>query len=391
MVKMPLTTTSRKELTTKRRVRGKPLLELIEVMIVSSVLVGLILLATQSTTTIQSADGLLLSSSSSFSSALSFVQRPIIQSVVSSSRAIVGVDDRKSRGRIIHPTSSLFESSSGSGGGGFGNDNRRIPKVVNDNTTLKQQSSSSSQSSTIELFEYQELRAQLTTMIQQNILYQTLTYEKSIELSNYVRTVIRELDSPIDFTGRSRGSSSMGTAYFVAGLENKSWRMIFTTTTACVSDDNKGSSNRISSSNNSSSSKYDIELPYGSSIVLRIGSFMGTQGSLDYVIKWNNSNNSNNNNKQRNNPLMWGLGLKELVAKSTCSIDIGSINPGLLTHQYQDIKTNIFGLTNVPVGFFGLLKGRINYIDTVWFDGERWITRDYSTNGNVIYSVYVNV
>jgi hypothetical protein len=350
-------------------------------MIVSSVVVVLILLATQSTTTIQSVDGLLLSSSS-FSSALLFVQRPIIQSVVSSSRAIVGVD-RKSRS-IIHPTSSLFESSSGSDGGGFGNDNRRIPKLVNDNTTLKQQQSSS-QSSTIELFEYQELRAQLTTMIQQNILYQTLTYEKSIELSNYVKTVIRELVSPIDFTGSRRGSSSMGTAYFVAGLENKSWRMIFTTTTASASDDNKSSSS--SSSSSSSNSNDDIELPYGSSIVLRIGSFMGTQGTLDYVIKWNNSNN--NNNKQRNNPLMWGLGLKELVAKSTCSIDIGSINPGLLTYQYQDIKTNMFGLSNIPVGFFGLLKGRINYIDTVWFDGERWITRDYSTNGNVIYSVYV--
>jgi hypothetical protein len=354
-------------------------------MIVSSVLVVLILLAAQSTTTIQSADGLLLSSSSSFSSALSFVQRPIIQSVVSSGRATVVGVDRNSRRGIIHPTSLLFESSNGSGGGGFGNKNRRIQKLVNDNT-LKQPSSSSRQSSTTELFEYQELRAQLTTMVQQNILYQTLTYEKSFELSNYVRTVIRQLDSPIDFTG-SRGSSSMGTAYFVAGLENKSWRMIFTTT-ASASDDDKSSTSRTSSSNNSN--KDDIELPYGSSIVLRIGSFMGTQGTLDYVIKWNNSNNSNNNNnKQKNNPLMWGLGLKELVAKSSCSIDIGSINPGLLTYQYQDIKTNIFGLVNVPVGFFGLLKGRINYIDTVWFDGERWITRDYSTNGNVIYSVYV--
>lgn len=342
-------------------------------MIVSSVLVGLILLATQSITTIQSADGLLLSSSS----ALSFVQRPIIPRVVSPG-AVVSVD-RKSR-RIIHQT-SLFESS---GGGGFGNENRRMQKLVNDNT-LKQQSSSSSQSST-ELFEYQELRAQLTTMVQQNILYQTLTYEKSVELSNYVNTVVRQLDSPIDFTG---GSSSMGTAYFVAGLENKSWRMIFTTTTTTTtsaSDDDKSIS---STSTSSTSSKDDIELPYGSSIVLRIGTFMSTQSTLDYVIKWNN--NSNNNSKQNNNPIMGLglLGLKELVAKSSCSIDIGPINPGLLTYEYQDIKTNIFGLANIPVGFFGLLKGRINYIDTVWFDGERWIERNYSTNGDVMYSVYV--
>jgi hypothetical protein len=290
----------------------------------------------------------------------------------------------------------LFESSgSGSGGGGgFGNEqNRRIQKSVNDdNTTLKQQQQSSS-SSTTELFEYQELRAQLTTMVRQNISYQTLTYEKSVELSDYVKTVVGQLDSPIDFTGGSSSgsgsSNGMGTAYFVAGLENKSWRMIFTTSTTTTatsaSDDNKSSSS--TSNSNSSSKNDDIELPYGSSIVLRIGSFMGTRGTLDYVIKWNN--NSSNNNKRKNNNPMMGLGLKELVAKSSCSIDIGPINPGLLTYQYQDIKTNIFGLTNIPVGFFGLLKGRISYIDTVWFDGERWIERNYSTNGDVIYSVYV--
>jgi len=359
-------------------------------MIVSSVLIGLILLATQSTTTIQSADGLLLSSSS----ALSFVQRPIIQRVSPGAVVVVVVVetvDRKScgRGRIIHRTTSLFESSgSGSGGGGgFGNEqNRRLQRLVNDDkNTLKQRQSSSS--STTELFEYQELRAQLTTMVRQNISYQTLTYEKSVELSDYVKTVVGQLDSPIDFTGgsSSSGSSGMGTAYFVAGLENKSWRMIFTTTAAATSasDDYK------SSTSNSSSKNDDIELPYGSSIVLRIGSFMGTRGTLDYVIKWNNNGSNNNNKRKNNSPMMGGLGLKELVAKSSCSIDIGPISPGLLTYQYQDIKTNIFGLTNIPVGFFGLLKGRISYIDTVWFDGERWIERNYSTNGDVIYSVYV--
>ena len=68
---------------------------------------------------------------------------------------------------------------------------------------------------------------------------------------------------------------------------------------------------------------------------------------------------------------------------------IGPVNPGLLTYQYKDIKTNVFGISNLPVGFFGLLKGRINYIDTVWFDGERWIERNYLENGDVVYSVYV--
>ena len=46
-------------------------------------------------------------------------------------------------------------------------------------------------------------------------------------------------------------------------------------------------------------------------------------------------------------------------------------------------------MSNLPVGFFGLLKGRTTYIETVWFDGERWIERNYLENGNVVYNVYV--
>ncbi len=68
---------------------------------------------------------------------------------------------------------------------------------------------------------------------------------------------------------------------------------------------------------------------------------------------------------------------------------IGPVNPGLLTYRYKDIKTHVFGISNLPVGLFGLLKGRVNYIDTVWFDGERWIERNYLENGDVVYSVYV--
>jgi hypothetical protein len=46
-------------------------------------------------------------------------------------------------------------------------------------------------------------------------------------------------------------------------------------------------------------------------------------------------------------------------------------------------------MSNLPVGFFGLLKGRVAYIDTVWFDGERWIERTYDESGNVWYNVYL--
>mmetsp|Transcript_28113 Transcript_28113/g.59354 ORF Transcript_28113/g.59354 Transcript_28113/m.59354 type:complete len:301 (-) Transcript_28113:1336-2238(-) len=204
-----------------------------------------------------------------------------------------------------------------------------------------------------ELFELQELRAQLQTILKQNILYQSLSTEKREELTKYVKAVVEKTESPIDFSGKS--GSTMGTAQFVAGVEGKSWRMVFST---------DGSSGGEGGADG---------LPYGSTVILRIGDFMGTNGKLDYVLKFS---------KQV-------MGLNELVAKSSCEVDIGPVNPGLFTFQYEDIKTNIFGVSNLPVGFFGLLKGRVNYVDTVWFDGERWIERNYLENGDLVYSVYV--
>ena len=47
-------------------------------------------------------------------------------------------------------------------------------------------------------------------------------------------------------------------------------------------------------------------------------------------------------------------------------------------------------MSNLPVGFFGLLKGRVTNIDTVWFDGERWIERNYIENGDVVYNEETN-
>ncbi|KAL3786889.1 hypothetical protein ACHAWO_008009 [Cyclotella atomus] len=215
-------------------------------------------------------------------------------------------------------------------------------------------------SSSQELFELQELRAQLETITEKNMLYESLSVEKRAELSKYVTAVVEKAASPIDVTGKR---NSMGPMQFVAGIEGKSWRMVFST------DANAGSG--------------EVELPYGSTVVFRVGQLDGAKGTLDYVLKFS---------KQI-------MGLKELVAKSSCEVDvrkylfvlplIGSINPGLLTFQYQDIKTNIFGMSNLPVGFFGLLKGRVNYVDTIWFDGERWIERNYLENGDVVYSVYV--
>lgn len=147
-------------------------------------------------------------------------------------------------------------------------------------------SSPKKSSSSQELFELQELRAQLNTIVEKNMLYQTLSDEKRDELSKYVKAVVDKSESPVDVTGKR---NSMGPMQFVAGIEGKSWRMVFST------DANAGSG--------------EAELPYGSTVVFRIGELDGAKGTLDYCLKFS---------KQV-------MGLKELVAKSTCEVDVSSI------------------------------------------------------------------
>mmetsp|Transcript_19567 Transcript_19567/g.45923 ORF Transcript_19567/g.45923 Transcript_19567/m.45923 type:complete len:334 (-) Transcript_19567:845-1846(-) len=236
-----------------------------------------------------------------------------------------------------------LQLATGSGFGGGNKDKRRPTR--------------SNSSSGNELFELQELRAQLQTMLKQDILYQNLSVEKREELTGYVRAVVEKSQSPIDFKG-----GGMGTAQFVAGVESKSWRMLFSTDPSTGDEESPGAGGPSRAS-----------LPFGSQVLLRINSFIGCEGKLDYVLKFS---------KQV-------MGLNELVAKSTCSVDIGPVNPGLFTFQYNDIKTNVFGMSNIPVGFFGLLKDRLNYIDTVWFDGIHWFERTYLDDGTVVFSVYV--
>jgi len=60
----------------------------------------------------------------------------------------------------------------------------------------------------------------------------------------------------------------------------------------------------------------------------------------------------------------------------------GPVQPGLLTFVYDKITTNVMGLKNLGVGFFGLLKGRANYVESAYFDGIFWIERGMSPTGN---------
>ena len=82
------------------------------------------------------------------------------------------------------------------------------------------------------------------------------------------------------------------------------------------------------------------------------------------------------------------LGLKEIAAKSNYFVDASPVNPGLLTYVYQEISAGVFGL-KVPTGLFGMLKGREAYVESIWFDGQYWIARGFSANGEEYFSVYL--
>jgi len=177
----------------------------------------------------------------------------------------------------------LYYNASPSSGSGFGSKKKRSSPGT------------AAASSSTELFELQELRAQIQTILKQDLQYQSLSREKRDELTKYVNAVVEKTQSPIDFSGKK---DKMGTARFVAGVEGKSWRMVFSTDPS--SDGEQDSDGK--------SSDGGTELPYGSSVVLRVGEFMGCEGTLDYVLKFS---------KQI-------MGLRELVAKSTCSVDVSS-------------------------------------------------------------------
>ncbi len=83
------------------------------------------------------------------------------------------------------------------------------------------------------------------------------------------------------------------------------------------------------------------------------------------------------------------MGLKSITAKSTYMVDSSPVNPGLVTFVYQDITTDVFGFKNFPVGTFGLLKGRANYVESMWFDGLLWVERGYNPEGVEFFNVYM--
>mmetsp|Transcript_15467 Transcript_15467/g.17985 ORF Transcript_15467/g.17985 Transcript_15467/m.17985 type:complete len:308 (+) Transcript_15467:117-1040(+) len=202
--------------------------------------------------------------------------------------------------------------------------------------TSKQQNTSSKPQPQPAQFEYQELRAQFTTMYNQNIRPNMLSSEKRSELQAYLTKLILNRPSPTSL--KSIADNNAKALY-------GNWSLVYSTEYATLGD-----------------------LPRDATIQLDIQ----PDYKCEYKLTFANT-----------------LGLKAITAKSTYIVDSSPVNPGLVTFIYQDIVTDVFGFKNFPVGTFGLLKGRANYVESIWFDGMLWIERGYSPEGKEYLNVYM--
>ena len=186
-------------------------------------------------------------------------------------------------------------------------------------------------------FEYQELRAQLTTILNQKIPPKRLTTEKQNELDSYLMKILLNRPSPIQL--KSLGDRNASVLY-------GKWTLVFSTDTSTTGNN----------------------LPRDATVQISIKE----NYKCEYILEFART-----------------IGLKSITAKSNYIVDSSPVNPGLLTLIYQEIVTDVLGFKNFPIGTFGLLKGRANYVESVWFDGLLWIERAYNEEGVEFFNIYL--
>jgi hypothetical protein len=183
-------------------------------------------------------------------------------------------------------------------------------------------------------FEYAEMRANLEAMERQRVPSRALDPAKRAEIESYVRAVASDRPSAIPLK------------QIATVLPGTEWRLGFSTELAALGDLPKDA---------------DVKLEFHD------------DSKLDYILEFSEKT----------------LGLNRLVAKSSYEVDTSDINPGLVTFVYDEIVTDVFGFKNVGVGFFGLLKGRANNVETVFMDNRFWIERGFSPEGQEYFNVYL--
>lgn len=200
-------------------------------------------------------------------------------------------------------------------------------------------------------FEIQELRGQLTAISKARIPPRNLTPEKRTELAAYLRTVLEKCPSPISL--RSIGDNG-------ASALHGSWRLGFTSAFGIDGDgDGDGKDN----------TSLQQDLPKEAEVFLKFY----PDYKCDYILSFSKR----------------VLFLEKIISKSSYIVDCSPVNPGLVTIIYQNIVTDVMGMKDLKVGLFGMLKGRVTYVDTVWFDGDIWVERSYSQEGTEVFNIYV--
>jgi hypothetical protein len=178
-------------------------------------------------------------------------------------------------------------------------------------------------------FEYQELRVNLDSIKNAGAAPRDLSPLKQIELVDYCQKIA--LNRP----------SSVPLNKLASKLPGTKWRLAY-------------------------SSDASMEaLPRDATAYL-----LFTSGSqLDYVLQFGEKT----------------FGLQKLTATSTWEMD----EDGNLEYKYNKVTTDAFGFSNVGVGYFGLLQGRVSHVFTAYYDGQIWIELGVDAMGSNYASVYV--
>lgn len=222
---------------------------------------------------------------------------------------------------------------------------------VKPNRCLFASSSSNNNKKTNVQFEIQELKGNLQAISKARIPPRNLTSEKRTELASYLRTILEVSPSPIPL--RSLGDNN-------ASALHGSWRLGFTSSFG--SDGVDGGKDVAN---------LQQDLPKEAELFLTFY----PDYKCDYTLSFSKR----------------VFLLQKLIAKSSYIVDCSPVNPGLVSIVYQNIVSDMMGIKGLKVGLFGMLKGRVTYVDTVWFDGDIWVERTYSQEGEEVFNIYVRL
>lgn len=210
-------------------------------------------------------------------------------------------------------------------------------------------------------FEYQELKILSKALVYQGVTNSQIPADKRVEIEGYCRRIV------------NLRSGSIAPENIPSVLAGTSWQLAFSTQ-SLVSE----------------------SLPPGTNIKLKFKS----EDRLDYTLEFTKT-----------------LGLKQLVADSSYMIDVscwkktakspyrplashGTVfllsyaqqnSPrnaaGMISYTYEGILCDVFGLTNINIGAFGMLKGRCSSIQISFFDGSLLIEQSNDMAGE-FFNVY---